>query len=250
MMRLTLATIPHPGEGLLPAAQAQTPPADVPVTGPQRRRPLLRRMLVIAFCYFFIRTFIGEAALVPTSSMEGTILVGDHILMNKLHYGPQIPFTSWRLPFFRDVKRSDIVAFYYPRNVDLIFLKRVAAVGGDRVEIRDDVLYINEVPVREPHVRFDRRPWRRHPENMSARVVPPGHLFVLGDNRDNSDDSRYWGTVPVGNVIGEPLLVYWSYDAPSSSWLEKNPGRQLDFYGSIVTNLFARTRWSRTGFIL
>jgi len=248
MIRLTLATIPHLAEtlafpGALPTAHSSAPPR-------RKRRLWSRRLVVIGLCYFFIRTFLGEAALVPTSSMEGTILVGDHILMNKLLYGPQIPFTGWRLPFFRAVQRQDIIAFYYPRNPQLIFLKRVAAVGGDRVEIRDDVLYVNDAPVREPYAQFDRRPWRRHPENMRPRVVPHGHLFVLGDNRDNSDDSRYWGTVPQRNVIGEPLMVYWSYDAPSSAWLDKDPTRQLHFYGSIVTNLFARTRWSRTGFLL
>lgn len=211
---------------------------------------MLKRLCFIAFTFFFIRTFLGEAALVPTSSMEGTILVGDHILMNKLLYGPQVPFTSWRLPFLKQVARKEIIAFYYPRNPQLIFLKRVAAVGGDRVEIRDDVLYVNESPVRESFAQFDRRPWKRHPENMPVRVVPAGHLFVLGDNRDNSDDSRYWGTVPVKNVIGEPMMVYWSYDAPSSAWLDDDPQRQLRFYGSIASNLFARTRWSRTGFLL
>ena len=251
MMRATLGTIPHPAEGFLLPRDAPAPSADVSAAPPRKgRSSLTRRVVVIAFCYFFIRTFIGEAALVPTSSMEGTILVGDHILMNKLLYGPQIPFTDWRLPFFREPQRREIIAFHYPRNPNLTFLKRVAAVGGDRVEIRDDVLYVNDAPVREPYARFERRPWMRHPENMRARVVPQGHLFVLGDNRDNSDDSRYWGTVPVRNVVGEPLLVYWSYDAPTSAWLEKNPGRQLDFYGSIVTNLYGRTRWSRTGFLL
>lgn len=238
--------MPHAAEALL------LPRAAAPATAhrPRRVRWLLKKALVILICWFFVRTFIGEAALVPTSSMEGTILVGDHILMNKLMYGPQVPFTSWRLPTFRDVARREIIAFYYPRDPQMIFLKRVAAVGGDRVEIRDDVLYVNDAPVHEPYARFDRRPWRRHPENMRARVVPQGHLFVLGDNRDNSDDSRYWGTVPAENVIGEPLLVYWSYDAPSSAWLERDPSRQMHFYGSIMTNLFARTRWSRTGFML
>jgi signal peptidase I len=215
---------------------------------------MLRRIFVITFCYFIIRTFIGEAALVPTSSMEGTILVGDHILMNKLFYGPQLPFTSVRLPFLKSIERRDIVAFYYPRDTNLIFLKRVAAVGGDKIEIRDDVLYVNEAPVSEPYIQFEHGPGlrsvARHPETMSARIVPPGHLFVLGDNRNNSDDSRYWGTVPTGNVIGEPLFVYWSYDAPSSAWLEENPSRQLHFYGTVVSNLFARTRWWRTGVIL
>jgi signal peptidase I len=216
----------------------------------RKRRILLKRLLCIALAFLFVRTFLGEAALVPTSSMEGTILVGDHILMNKMLYGPQLPFTGWRLPFLKHIKHQEIIAFYYPRNPQLVFLKRVAAIGGDRVEIRDDVLYINDAPVRETYARYDRRPWKRHPENMQARMVPAGQLFVLGDNRDNSDDSRYWGFVPVQNVIGEPMMVYWSYDAPSSSWLDEDPGRQLRFYGSIATNLFARTRWSRTGFIL
>jgi signal peptidase I len=239
--------MPHPAEALLlPAVVASAAPSQ-----PARpRRPLFKKMLVVTFAFFFIRTFLGEAALVPTSSMEGTILVGDHILMNKLLYGPQIPFTKLRLPIFKDVQRREIIAFYYPRDPQLVFLKRVAAVGGDRVEIRDDVLYVNDSPVREPYTQFDRRPWRRHPENMRPRVIPHGELFVLGDNRDNSDDSRYWGTVPVQNVIGEPLMVYWSYDAPSSAWLDRDPSRQMQFYGSIVSNLFARTRWSRTGFLL
>lgn len=220
-----------------------------PVT-PKPRRSLLKKTLIIACAFLFIRTFLGEAALVPTSSMEGTILVGDHILMNKLLYGPQLPFTSWRLPFLKHIARKEIIAFYYPRNPQLVFLKRVAAIGGDRVEIRDDILYINDAPMREPYARFDRRPWKRHPENMRARIVPAGQLFVLGDNRDNSDDSRYWGFVPAKNVIGEPMMVYWSYDAPSSAWLDDNPHRQLRFYGSIASNLFTRTRWSRTGFLL
>ncbi|HUS20269.1 MAG TPA: signal peptidase I [Terriglobales bacterium] len=245
-----MATIPHPAETLLfPGNRLEARPR-LHLPASKKRRSVLKRLLFIAVCFFFVRTFIGEAALVPTSSMEGTILVGDHILMNKLLYGPEIPFTGWRLPFARSVQKQDIIAFYYPRDPKLIFLKRVAAVGGDRVEIRDDVLYVNDTPVREPFAQYERRPWRRHPENMRARVVPLGHLFVLGDNRDNSDDSRYWGTVPVRNVIGEPLMVFWSYDAPSSAWLEQDPTRQLHFYGSIVTNLFARTRWSRTGFLL
>jgi signal peptidase I len=242
--------MPHPAEALLLPAAAASANAEVRSQPAPPRRPLFKKVLVVAFAFFFIRTFLGEAALVPTSSMEGTILVGDHILMNKLLYGPQIPFTRFRLPILKDVQRREIIAFYYPRDPQMVFLKRVAAVGGDRVEIRDDVLYVNDSPVHEPYAQFDRRPWRRHPENMQARVIPSGQLFVLGDNRDNSDDSRYWGTVPVQNVIGEPLMVYWSYDAPSSAWLDRDPSRQMQFYGSIVSNLFARTRWSRTGFLL
>jgi signal peptidase I len=194
-------------------------------------------------------TFIGEAAMVPTGSMEGTILIGDHLIVNKLLYSPRVPFTSLRLPMLKTIRRGNIIAFHYPRDPQLNFLKRVAAVGGDKVEIRRDILYINDVPVAEPYVVHKSKRWRE-PEDMPAQVIPYGSLFVLGDNRDNSDDSRYWGTVPVENIIGEPLMILWSYDAPSRDWLDDNPMRQLKFYGSIVANLFTRTRWQRTGTLL
>ncbi len=210
----------------------------------------LRRVLMLVLVALFIRTFIGEAALVPTASMEGTILVGDHILLNKAFYGPQVPFTSLRLPRMARIRRGDIVAFHYPIDPKLTFLKRVAAVGGDVVEIRDGILYVNAVPVREPYVHHSSRWWERQDENMSAMVVPAHQLFVLGDNRDNSDDSRYWGTVPVSNVIGEPLLVYWSYDAPSIAWKDDSAWRQAMFYISIIPHIAQRSRWSRTGRLL
>jgi signal peptidase I len=213
-------------------------------------RSVAKRFLLLLAIAFFIRSFIGEAALVPTSSMEGTILVGDHILLNKLGYGPRIPFTNVRVPRLSKIQRGNIIAFHYPKDPSLNFLKRVAAVGGDIVEIKEDVLYVNQMPVREPYVVRTAPVWRRHSGNMPAQRIPAGHLFVLGDNRDNSDDSRFWGTVPEENVIGEPLLVVWSYDAPSSAWLSENPEQQMRLYSSIATHLFSRTRWWRTGILL
>lgn len=217
---------------------------------PNRLRTVGKRLLFFLIVVFLANTFIGEAAVVPTGSMEGTILIGDHILLNKFLYGPEIPFTSWRLPQLKRVRRGNIVAFHYPRDPNINFLKRVAGVGGDTVEIRDDILYVNQIPIREPYVVHTGKPWLRHPENMAPRLVPAGNLFVLGDNRDNSDDSRYWGMVPVANIIGEPVMVFWSYDAPSRDWLEDNPLRQLRFYGSVVINILGRTRWSRMGALL
>ncbi|MCU1284118.1 MAG: signal peptidase [Acidobacteriales bacterium] len=217
---------------------------------PNKLRRWTTRILLLIAVAFLVNTFIGEAALVPTGSMQGTILIGDHILLNKLSYGPAIPFTGWRLPQFKSVQRGNIIAFHYPRDPSMNFLKRVAAVGGDVVEIRDDILYINGIPIREPYAVHTAKRWLRHPEQMSPRLVPAGNLFVLGDNRDNSDDSRYWGMVPVANVIGEPFMIVWSYDAPSRDWLDENPARQLRFYASIMTNLVGRTRWSRTGSLL
>jgi signal peptidase I len=213
-------------------------------------RKTCKRLLIFPVAIFLVNTFLGEAAVVPTGSMEGTILIGDHILLNKAFYGPPIPFTPWRLPSVKDVRRGNIIAFHYPRDPSLNFLKRVAAVGGDRVEIRDDILYVNQIPIREPYAVHTAKPWLRHPEQMAPRLVPAGSLFVLGDNRDNSDDSRYWGTVPIENVIGEPVMVFWSYDAPTGDWMEENPARQARFYASIILNFLAGTRWSRTGTLL
>jgi hypothetical protein len=123
-------------------------------------------------------------------------------------------------------------------------------VGGDLVEIRQDALLVNGAPVAEPYVvhRLHARTHRQ--ESYPALRVPAGELFVLGDNRDDSADSRYWGTVPVENVVGEPLLVYWSYDAPARDWLEEKGSLRLRFYGSMATHLFSKTRWSRIGTLL
>jgi len=195
---------------------------------------------------FFLKTFVGEASVVPTASMEGTILVGDHLIMSKLLYGPEIPLLHWRLPMLKTIHRGEIVVFRYPKDPVQTFLKRVAAVGGDVVEIRNGTLYVNAQPMHEPYAVHSSPAHSAH-EHMGALVVPEGQLFVMGDNRDNSSDSREWGFVPVDNVIGEPLFVYWSYDAPSSRWLDESFSHQMAFYGSIVENFFSRTRWRRMG---
>ena len=214
------------------------------------RRSFLRRstkrLALLLLIVFFLRTFIGEASIVPTASMEGTILVGDHLFMNKLFYGPEIPLVHWRLPMLKNIRRGEIVVFHFPKNPSEMFLKRVAAVGGDVVDIRDGVLYVNSHAVSEPYAVHGGPGHSAH-EGMGPLVVPKDQLFVMGDNRDNSSDSRDWGFVPVHNVIGEPLFVYWSYDAPSSRWLDANLGHRVNFYASIAGNFFSRTRWKRTG---
>jgi len=207
---------------------------------------------VWTFCLLIlVRTFVGEASVVPTASMEGTILVGDHLFWNKALYGPEIPFTHWRLPRLKQLHRGDIVAFHYPLDPAQIFLKRIAAVGGDRVEIHKDLLYVNGSPVQESYaVHHPGLRLRFAPSEMAPRRVPSGALFMLGDNRDFSSDSRDWGVVPEENVIGSPFLVFWSYDAPSKEWLDDQPSHRLRFLGSVCVHLFTRTRWSRTGTLL
>jgi signal peptidase I len=208
-----------------------------------------RRLIVLITVVLAVRIFVGEASVVPTASMEGTILVGDHLFMDKLLYGPEIPVVNWRLPMLKTIHRGDIVIFRYPRNPEETFLKRVTATGGDRLEIRDSILYVNSVPVREPYA-VHHAPAHSPQESWGPTIGPAGELFVMGDNRDNSSDSRDWGFVPVQNVIGEPIFVYWSYDAPTSRWLDENPAHRISFYASIAENFFSRTRWNRTGMLL
>ena len=208
-----------------------------------------RRLIILAAIVLAIRIFVGEASVVPTASMEGTILVGDHLFMDKLLYGPEIPLVHWRLPVLKTIHRGDIIVFRYPKDVTETFLKRVTALGGDRLEIKNGVLYVNSQPVMEPYA-VHHAPIHNPLESWGPTVVPKGKLFVMGDNRDNSSDSRDWGFVPMSNVIGEPLFVYWSYDAPTARWLDENPGHRISFYASIAENFFSNTRWNRTGMLL
>ena len=208
-----------------------------------------RRLIILAAIVLAVRIFVGEASVVPTASMEGTILVGDHLFMDKLLYGPEIPLVHWRLPVLKTIHRGDIIVFRYPKDVTETFLKRVTALGGDRLEIKNGVLYVNSQPVVEPYA-VHHAPIHNPLESWGPTVVPEGKLFVMGDNRDNSSDSRDWGFVPMSNVIGEPLFVYWSYDAPTARWLDENPGHRISFYASIAENFFSNTRWNRTGMLL
>src|SRR5580765_966213 len=243
------ASAPKP-EDESAATELEKTTATAPVVRTNRfRLPTTRRLIVLACIVLGMRIFVGEASVVPTASMEGTILVGDHLFMDKLLYGPEIPLVHWRLPALRSIHRGDIIVFRYPKDPSETFLKRVTAMGGDRLEIRDGVLYVNSQPVHEPYA-VHHAPVHSPEESWGPTVVPEGKLFVMGDNRDNSSDSRDWGFVPVSNVIGEPMFVYWSYDAPTSRWLDESPGHRISFYASIAENFFSNTRWNRTGMLL
>ncbi len=249
-------------------------------TGTSRRESAwetVRSLLLVLLGVFCVRTFIAEATVIPTGSMEQTILIGDHVFLDKLLYGPRLPYTSLRVPPLKTVRRQEIIAFRYPRNPSLMFVKRVIGKGGDVVRIEDKKVFVNGQPWNEPYVQFqssatfplrdDFPPaisqletlpaaWGLDPgwaREMPSYIgddglhVPPGYLFVMGDNRDNSLDSRFWGFVPEGYVVGEPLFVYWSYDAPSRDWTNENLIGRLRFDLSIVWNFMRKTRWSRTG---
>jgi signal peptidase I len=259
---------------------ATAAPSEPNVPAPRRRDGFwetARSLLLVLVGVFFIRIFIAEATVIPTGSMERTILIGDHVFLNKLLYGPRLPYTSLRFPPLKTVRRQDIVAFRYPRNPSVMYVKRVIATGGDSVKIINKRVFVNDRELDEPYVQFqyttvlplrDNFPptpsqietlpaaWGLDPgwaHEMSQFIqdgelhVPPGYLFVMGDNRDNSQDSRFWGFVPEDNVVGEPLFVYWSYDAPTQEWTSDDLLDRMKFNASIVWHFLTKTRWSRTG---
>jgi signal peptidase I len=164
----------------------------------------------------FIRTFIVQAFKIPSGSMIPTLAIGDHILVNKLSYGVRIPFWEDYLLEFDTPDRGDVIVFIFPEDRSKDFIKRVVAVGGDSVEIRQKKVYINGKPVADPHAYFKDGDFTGEIQpgqnNFGPRTVPTGHLFVMGDNRDSSHDSRFWGFVNNDDVRGKAFLIYWSWD--------------------------------------
>lgn len=161
-----------------------------------------------------IRALLVQAFKIPSSSMEPTLLVGDHILVNKFIYGVRIPFTDARWPRFESPSRGDVIVFVYPVDRSKDFIKRVVGVEGDTIEIRDKSVFVNGEPVEEPyahHFANAVEPIGQSPrDNLPPVTVPPGHLFAMGDNRDFSHDSRFWGYVPVEDVKGKAFIIYYS----------------------------------------
>lgn len=177
----------------------------------------LKSLIIALILALFIRTFIVQAYKIPSGSMVPTLLIGDYLLVNKLAYGIKNPFTDdffylWRLP-----ERKEIVVFTYPIDKKLDFIKRVIGLPGDTVEIINKKVYVNGKLLEEPYVQLDSND--TYPKNLSPRdnfgpiVVPPGYIFVLGDNRDHSYDSRFWGFVPIKFLKGKALIIYFSWDS-------------------------------------
>ena len=157
-----------------------------------------------------IRAILFQAFEIPSGSMEPTLLIGDHILVNKLVYGVRIPFVGARWPELSKPQRQDVIVFIYPMDRTKDFIKRVIGIGGDTVEIIDKQVYINGTPIEDPHAYFS-VPGSANPgDNMGPVRVPPNALFVMGDNRDHSYDSRFWGFVPVRDVVGKAFIIYFS----------------------------------------
>jgi len=200
---------------------------------------------------FFVMTFVVQAFQIPTGSMEPTLLVGDFLLVNKLAYArPVLPLEGVLLPH-KTIARKDIVVFKYPKDLTKDFVKRVIGLEGEKVEIRDKRVYINDQPIEEPYkVHGDSQIYSKTDvyhyddlirDNYGPVVVPKGSLFVMGDNRDNSMDSRYWGFLPAANIKGKPWVIYFSYGAERDAWQKTSLQARL----KKIVNFIPKARWRR-----
>ncbi len=202
-----------------------TPPAQAA----RRRKSLVREygeaIVIAVLLALVIRTFVVQAFTIPSGSMMDTLLVGDYILVNKFIYGAEIPFTDWRLPGLREPERGDIIVFKYPQDEKRDFIKRVIGTPGDVVQVQGHQVYVNGRPLSEPYIKVTAPPLASGSSSYCGYAyaceptkVPSDSYFVMGDNRDNSQDSRYWGFVRRDKIKGKAFLIYWSWDS-DRHWL-------------------------------
>ena len=218
-------------------------------------REYFESIVIAVILALFIRTFIVQAFKIPTGSMENNLLIGDHLLVNKFVLGPTASALEHALLPVADVKRDDIVVFKYPEEPDRDFIKRVIGLPGETVEVREKKVYINGKPLDEPFAHFlepvgsasefhevtsiDVR------ERYGPVTVPPNQYFVMGDNRDNSQDSRYWGFLPRDYIKGRALVIYWSYEAGREDYQDEGASATVKGLVSVFAHFFTRTRWDR-----
>ncbi len=212
------------------------------------------RLLALAVALaLLIKEMLIEAYNIPTSSMEKTLLVGDFLLADKVTFGARIPLVGWRLPALRDPQVGDVVVFRFPSNRRQSFIKRIVATGGQEIRIANKVVYVDGNARSEPanvaHNDSTMIPASTgyYRDNFGPITIPAGHYFLMGDNRDNSSDSRFWGTVPRENILGRALFIHWSWetdpDAPRITWW--NP---LSWIWGTAYYLYltpTHVRWSR-----
>ncbi len=216
----------------------------------------LKQILFAVIMAVIIKTSVVEAYKIPSESMEDTLLVGDFLLANKFIYGARLPFVDWQLPAISDPVQGDVVIFIYPLDGVTKYIKRCVAVGGDTLLIKDRVVYVNNKVFPLPkHGKFLNKRIRPRgnggqssPDNYGPYIVPKNHFFMMGDNRDNSSDSRFWGTVPRENVLGEALMIHWSwnddiYPSPDVSIKDPLSVPRMFIYNTV--HFFQKVRWNR-----
>jgi signal peptidase I len=212
-------------------------------------REYFESIVIAVILALFVRTWAVQAFKIPTGSMENNLLIGDHLLVNKFVFGPTRPQVEKRFLPVREPRRGDIVVFKYPDEPERDFIKRVIGLPGETLELRNKKVYVNGQPLDEPYVHF-LEPASTSQEVTSFDVrerygpvrVPGDQYFVMGDNRDNSQDSRYWGFLPRSYIKGRALMIYWSYDAGPDQYSQDGTITRLV---SVITHFFTRTRWER-----
>ena len=228
-------------------------------------RSTLAGWVVTGLILIFATTTLAQAFVISSSSMEDTLMTGDHVMIDKLAYSPAGNLSRQLLPY-QEVQRGDIIVFRYPLDITKNYVKRAIGVPGDRIRIVDKQLFLNGKPAVEPYKHLTTAFYLPFRDNFPATpdfpifpsgaamlrdhvqgselVVPPGRYFALGDNRDNSEDSRFWGFVPRENIIGKPIIVYWSYE----SMTDRLSGSPLnpDHLKDLALNFFSKTRWNRS----
>lgn len=188
-------------------------------------REYAEAIIIALIAALIIRAYVIQAFKIPSGSMIPTLLIGDHILVNKFIYGTPIPFSDKRVLIFKKPERGDIIVFKYPENPKKDFIKRVVATGGDKIESRNKVIYVNGDKLSEPYAQHTDNAML--PTGISLRdnfepiTVPANKFFVMGDNRDQSHDSRFWGFVDLKEIKGEALIIYWSWNADDSGLFNK-----------------------------
>jgi signal peptidase I len=248
-------------------SKTQAPVAPVPTQG----RNAIAEWAVTILLLLFGTTTLCQAFVIPTGSMEDTLRVGDHLLVDKLSYAPAGSISRSILPY-AEPKHGDIIVFRYPSDITQTLVKRLIGAPGDRIRITDGIVYRNGKRLNEPYVyhkyayspALDYFPWpccRPVKEESASRaqrdmlernvrdgevIVPEGFYFGMGDNRDNSSDSRYWGFIPRDNIIGKPFLIYWSYRATTEELTGETAGSLFAHGLDLAQHFFTRTRWDRT----
>ena len=228
-------------------------------------RGFIAEWTVTIILLLFGTTTLVQAFVIPTGSMEDTLLIGDHLLVDKLAYAPPGPLSKHLLPY-EPVKRGDIIVFRYPVDIRQTFVKRCMGVPGDHIKVVNKQVILNGKKLNEPYVYHKTEYIEAYRDNFPSEpdvhvyepaqdmldhhvvngevVVPPDSYFAMGDNRDSSLDSRYWGFVPRENIIGKPLIIYWSYDAPTEALSDPTIG--VDHLIDLTLHFFTKTRWRRT----
>ncbi len=218
-------------------------------------REYFESIVIAVILAFFIRTFVVQAFKIPTGSMEENLLIGDHLLVNKFVYGPSESRVERLLLPMGTISRGEVIVFKFPEQPDRDFIKRVIGLPGETVEMREKKVYINGKALDEPYVHFLQAPGAQSEfsEVTSYDVrdrygpvrVPPDHFFMMGDNRDNSQDSRYWGFLPRELVKGKALFIYWSYEAGREDYQDESASATVKGLVSVFAHFFTRTRWDR-----